>query len=489
MAKESPAEKNIKLEKLAADIMGISRNTLVIHLRFMYKAISMLKTQNVPGLGFMAVDGSTIYYDPLVLLKSFTKGKNKTVRQYLHMVLHCVFQHFWVSTLVDQKYWNLACDIAVEYTINDIGISDVDTGVATAQNREIERLKKHTKYITADMLYRYFMTSMPKGEEIDKLMKLFSADDHTIWYSIKKREELQKQSRKEAGKKEPAESAGRKSGEIDKVEGVISNKKTSDVAETGLSDMSQQEVDKMLDEWKEVARQMKMDLETFSRERGNTASGLSQNLMAVTREQYDYASFLRKFAVLGERMKINIDEFDYIFYTYGLKVYENMPLIEPLEYKDVKQVREIAIAIDTSGSTSGELVQAFVQKTYNILKDEESFSTRFNLHFIQCDAEIQEDVKITNQREFDDYLANMKIKGLGGTDFRPVFSYVDELIAEKEFVNLKGLIYFTDGYGEFPSRQPNYNTAFVFVEDGYNNPEVPVWAIKLVLQPDEIRGI
>jgi predicted metal-dependent peptidase len=83
----------------------------------------------------------------------------------------------------------------------------------------------------------------------------------------------------------------------------------------------------------------------------------------------------------------------------------------------------------------------------------------------------------------------MKSKGLGGTDFRPVFSYVDELIAEKEFVNLKGLIYFTDGYGEFPSRQPNYNTAFVFVEDGYNNPEVPVWAIKLVLQPDEIRGI
>ena len=30
-------------------------------------------------------------------------------------------------------------------------------------------------------------------------------------------------------------------------------------------------------------------------------------------------------------MKINDDEFDYIFYTYGLKLYEKMPLIEPLE--------------------------------------------------------------------------------------------------------------------------------------------------------------
>lgn len=56
-----------------------------------------------------------------------------------------------------------------------------------------------------------------------------------------------------------------------------------------------------------------------------------------------------------------MDEFDYIFYTYGLQMYKNMPLIEPLEYKDVKQVREIVVAIDTSGSTSGDLVQSFLK--------------------------------------------------------------------------------------------------------------------------------
>ena len=28
------------------------------------------------------------------------------------------------------------------------------------------------------------------------------------------------------------------------------------------------------------------------------------------------------------------EEFDYILYTYGLQLYENMPLVEPLEYKD-----------------------------------------------------------------------------------------------------------------------------------------------------------
>ena len=163
-----------------------------------------------------------------------------------------------------------------------------------------------------------------------------------------------------------------------------------------------------------------------------------------------------------------------------------MPLIEPLEYKEVKKIKEFVIAIDTSGSVYGELVKKYVQKTKNILKQSESFFTKINLHIIQCDTKIQEDAKITSQEEFDRYLESMTLKGFGGTDFRPVFRYVDKMIKSKEFTNLKGLIYFTDGYGDFPERQPDYNTAFVFIDDDYNNPEVPVWAIKLVLQRDEI---
>ena len=219
---------------------------------------------------------------------------------------------------------------------------------------------------------------------------------------------------------------------------------------------------------------------------GLMPGGFIQNLREVNRERYDYTAFLKKFAVMGEAMRVNDDEFDYIYYTYGLKLYKKLPLIEPLEYKEIKAVKEFVIAIDTSASTSGELVQRFVQKTYNILKQEESFFTKINLHIIQCDAAIQEDKKITSQEEFDNYLKTMQIRGLGGTDFRPVFSYVDRLIKEKEFTNLKGMIYFTDGWGTFPARQPDYQAAVVYVGEDYNNPQVPVWAIRLVLRPEEI---
>jgi len=79
-----------------------------------------------------------------------------------------------------------------------------------------------------------------------------------------------------------------------------------------------------------------------------------------------------------------------------------------------------------------------------------------------------------------------KIKGLGGTDFRPVFECVQRLRESGELTAMKGLIYFTDGEGVYPAKKPDYDTAFVFIDDEYTDFDVPPWAIKLVLKKDEI---
>ncbi|MGN0363354.1 MAG: VWA-like domain-containing protein [Bilifractor sp.] len=451
-------KRNKKFNALAQEVLELARNTLVINLKFMDRAISMLDCKSVPGFGGLAVDGTSIFFDPIIVVRNFSSERSKNVRQYLHMVLHCVYHHFWVTSLVDQNYWDLACDIAVEYTINDIGLSATYTSAVADQEDAIRVLMTKVKYMTADILYRYFLDTSPDRKEISRLKKLFSADTHSIWYEPKRKEKLKMQA---SGQKDSA----------------------------AEPDILTSDTEKKVQEWEEIARQIKIDTGIFSKKQGNSAGGLSQNLKAVTREKYNYSSFLKNFAVRSEAMKINEDEFDYVFYTYGLSLYKKMPLIEPLEYKDVKRVKDLVLAIDTSGSTSGDLVQIFVQKTYNILKQEENFFTKFNIHIIQCDTNVREDAKITNQQEFDDYLTHMKISGLGGTDFRPVFSYVNELIANHEFTNLKGLIYFTDGFGIFPSKQPDYKTAFVYVGDEFANSDVPPWAIKLVLQPEDIKRI
>ena len=455
-------EKREKLDKLARDVLLLSRNTLLVNLRFLDAALSQFELFPSDNATFMT-EGKHILYNPKHVLNCYKKAKEIPVRDYLHMVMHCIFRHMYMDPSLNRLYWDLACDIAVENVITELGLKAVSCDRERKQVQYIAAVKHDLKHVTAEKIYSYLRQTVPDPEKLAEIRGLFYADDHSIWYMPVVEIEAQFGLGQGRQRADGEGSDGEGSGEA-----------------SGTSRRAMAQV------WQDISERMQVDLETFGKQRGTLAGAMTQNLMAVNREKYDYTAFLKKFAVMGEAMKINDDEFDYIFYTYGLKLYDRMPLVEPLEYKEVKRIKEFVIAIDTSSSTYGELVQKFVQKTYNILKSTESFFSKINLHIIQCDAQIQEHVKITNQEEFDEYLKNMKIHGLGGTDFRPVFELVDELKKGHEFTNLKGLIYFTDGCGEFPAKKPDYDTAFVFVDDAYNNPDVPPWAIKLVLQSDAI---
>ncbi len=459
-------EKKDKISSAARDVLRLSRNTLVVELRFLDSAVSRLIQKESSVICF-ATDGRLLLYEPLFVLKRYMADRASPVRDYLHTVLHCVYRHMFVHTLVDHALWDLSCDIAVESSVTDLGLRAAAAGREEKQARACRELREAAGMLTAEKLYSHFIGNRPSEERLEQLRELFRADDHALWYMTQAEKE-------EAGIEFEASDGKGRGGRSD------DNDEDGD-KEGSLVRALGSELD-----WKEVGQRIQVDMETFSRKQGTERGGMVQNLLSVNRERYDYTDFLRKFASRGEVMKTDDDEFDYIFYTYGLRLYRNMPLVEPLEYREIKRIREFVIAIDTSGSVSGRLVQSFIQKTYNVLCSTESFFSKINLHIVQCDADIQEDVKITSREEFDSYLASMKIYGLGGTDFRPVFSYVDSLAEQGEFRNLKGLIYFTDGFGTFPQKKPAYDTAFVFVDEAYNNPDVPPWAIKLVLSRDEI---
>lgn len=487
------------INKAAVDVLMLARNTLIVNLRFMDAALSRLEF--VPDdNATLATDGVRLTYGPKHVLRCFRSDHDKPARDYLHVILHCIFSHMFIETLVDRELWDLACDITVESTIDDLGIHMTDAVKQNARKAEIERLRAEVRTLTAEKIYHYYRDHAPTEYELERLSELFRADDHTGWYRP------ERSGTEESGDDESHNNS--ETGDIQEAEDqdVQDAQDENDVDESEYEgdpayikpdpdlDWDVEEVSsssgryspELIEEWKNIAEKIQEDLETFSRDQGDAAGGMMQNLNAVNREKYDYTTFLKKFSVLGESMAINDDEFDYIFYTYGLSLYKNMPLVEPLEYKEVKRIKEFVIAIDTSGSTSGELVQRFLEKTYNIMKSSESYFSRINVHIIQCDAVIQEHVKITSDEDFERYISSMSIHGLGGTDFRPVFSFVDQLIEDGEFINLKGLIYFTDGWGEFPVRKPPYDTAFVFLDNEYNNPHVPPWAIKLILQDEEI---
>ncbi len=446
--------------ELAEEALRESYKHLIVNLRFLDAALSRLKPMPC-AKDTLLTNGSYLMFNPIHVLKSYKSEAERVTRDYLHIVLHCIFQHMYINPAINRTYWDLACDIAVEAVISELNVKAVQSARAHPQPAIFKQITNDLKMLTAEKIYDDLIQKRYPEAQVAQLRAYFYADNHEPWYMTQQ--------------------------EIENKFGINlpgnDDDGTAESQDAESNDPFARNADK---DWKTIAHRMQVDLETFGKQKGNTAGFLKQNLKAVTREKYDYESFLRKFAVMGEVMKINDDEFDYIYYTYGLQLYKKVPLIEPLEYKDVKRVKEFVIAIDTSGSVQGELVQAFMQKTYNILKSTESFFSKVNILIIQCDAEIQEAVRITCQEEFDEYIKKMTFKGFGGTDFRPVFDYVNAEIAKKTFSNLKGLIYFTDGCGTFPIKKPPYETAFVFVDDEYNDYNVPSWAIKLILPKKDI---
>ena len=112
------------------------------------------------------------------------------------------------------------------------------------------------------------------------------------------------------------------------------------------------------------------------------------------------------------------------------------------------------VALDTSGSTQGDL-QLFFGELVSLMR---SFG-RFELTVIQCDADVH-DVQIFTDARIPELNHQWKIKGGGGTDFRPVFEYI-----RKKSLNPDLLLFFTDGYGDTPANPPPYPVMWVLTND------------------------
>ena len=426
-------DEELRMERvtgLAGKVMQLARDNIVVNMRFLDVALSRLQPEMKMGMEGAASDGERLYYDPVWLLRRYREEEGFPVRMYLHVLFHFVFYHHFAYGEKEREAWDLAVDAAVENVVLELGLHMAVLETDAEARNKLHYLKEDAGMLTAERIYRYLRNHPVSGGEKMQWQKLFCRDAHIYW-------------------------------------------------------QRQEQLEVSEEQWKKISERIKADLKSFSKDKNNSES-LEKNLAEATRDRYDYAEILRKFTVMGEDMQVNDEEFDYIYYTYGLSEYGNMPLVEPLEYKDAKKVKEFVIAIDTSASCRGEIVREFVRKTYSILKGTENFFQKINVHIIQCDSEVQSDTKITGEEDFEEFMKNGKLKGFGSTDFRPVFGYVEQLAAEGEFENLKGLIYFTDGYGIYPAQMPAYDTIFIFLDENGDRPELPPWAIGIVLNEDDI---
>lgn len=420
---------------LCTRILQNSRNELYLNMRYLDLSLSSLGFEMDPACRGLGTDGFVIYYHGEYLCDLYRRGRVLVNRAYLHMVLHCLFCHMDTMGRREGRMWNLACDIAAESVIDGLYLKCIHIQTPPFRMDWYGRLRQRLQVLNAEGVYKALEEMKLTERQLERLEAEFLVDDHQYWQL------------------------------------------PPDAPKTGVVRQNQ---------WSNNREKLQTEMETMGNQQDEDTKSLLEQVQVENRSRYDYRRFLQKFSVLREEMQVDEDSFDYVFYTYGLSLYGNMPLVEPLESKEVSRIEDFVLVIDTSMSCSGDLVRRFLEETYSVLCQSDSYFKKTNIHIIQCDDQVQQDRRITCRQEMEEYMQEFSIIGQGGTDFRPAFEYVNQMLGRGEFHRLKGLLYFTDGEGIYPVKRPVYDTAFVFVKEQYTDISVPAWAMKVILEPEQL---
>lgn len=489
-------------------ILNEARTELYIHLRFMARALDSLGYTMDLATQSMGTDAETIHYNPNFVFSLFLESPQKLDRLYLHILLHCVFRHMFSSDQYEDKaLWDLAADIQVESVLDSMDVDIINRPAYPFREEWYARLRGECRVLTAERIYHYFHLNKPDLDTLQMLTLEFHKCDHQFWKRLKDGkqgtrgaetppDELLKNetpsasepsedpaSEEEAPKEASTSASDAASPQKPNPTPPASRPKESQPPKRGTGALARVNEKELEERWKDTAERLETELTTFGAEASEEFGSLSFVLAAQDRKETDFREFLEKLTIVREVTHVDPDSFDYGFYNYGMEVYGNMPLIEENEFREERRISDLVIAIDTSASTKEQQVQRFLNETAAILRERSRFFQKIRVHLVLCDDQVQKDVVLTKPEEIEDYAAQFEMRGGYGTDFRPVFQYVERLRAEGRLPDLKGLLYFTDGYGSYPTKPTDYQTAFVFDPwADIHDQAVPDWALKLYLK-------
>lgn len=180
---------------------------------------------------------------------------------------------------------------------------------------------------------------------------------------------------------------------------------------------------------------------TIASQHGTIPDSLKRFVNEIVQPKADWRSVLRRFMTEQSKEDYSYSRLNRKFASIGIYL--------PGLYSE--RMGAMATAIDTSGSISGPILNAFgaeISEIKNQLRPS-------MLHVIYCDAAVNH---VDEYEEFDDptYVGH----GGGGTDFRPPFAYLEE-----KAVVPQCFVYLTDGYGPFPKHPPEYPVLWLMTTD------------------------
>jgi len=373
-----------------------ARTTLILDHPFFGSLLFRLKGHECQSIPTMATDGVSLFYNP-----DFVETLNAATLAgtLAHEVMHPALHHHVRRSGRDPKRWNVACDFAINPLLVDAGLS------------------------------------LPDGVLIDNRFRGMSAEQ--IYNLLESESEPEQDSEKEGGDDE----SGGEESKDEASSGGDSNEPSAPVTEGGIGqvlDAPQRDAsqpDKETPTIEEQAREWDVAVNqatTVARRAGKVPAGLNRTLEGAAEAAVNWRELLR-------RLWSDTIAADYSWMRPNRRhIWTGLYL--PGVIRD--GVREIAIAVDCSGSVNARQLALFEAEVRSILEGQRPE----RVYVLYFDAVVQ---------KVETYEAGQRIDlnpvGGGGTEFGPCFQWLDD-----RGIRPQTLVFLTDLYGSFPPLGPAY---------------------------------
>ncbi|MDP1925021.1 MAG: VWA-like domain-containing protein [Thiobacillus sp.] len=397
MAEYAEAALQPILTKLAA-----ARTRLIMERPFLGALVMHLPLKvGDAGIKTTGTDAKAFYFNP-----AFVDNLSLAQTQFIlaHEALHCAMGHPHRRNHRVKRRWDVACDHAVNLILIEEGLKPPLHGILADQN---------FMTLSAEEIYPLIPEDTPE-ESFDQ--HLFDSDNE----QGASPDDTQRQNDPEAGNTGGQGKEGQSEAEEQQGSGSQASQKPNE--------MSPAEREELAEQWKNRL--------AAAAQAARQAGKLSQSMMrwvdGLLAPSLPWRALLARFFAVNQRD-------DYSWRRPSRR--EGDAILPRLSSEGL----EVIAAIDTSGSISDEELREFVSEL-DALKGQ----VRAKVTLLACDNHVAEAAP-WEYEPWDAMQLPNDIEGGGGTDFRPVFDWVE---TENRSPNM--LVYFTDGEGDFPKVPPNY---------------------------------
>lgn len=398
----------------------------------------------------LSTDGLHVFYTPYSVISSRLQ---EVELQIMHIVLHGILGHFLhQQDYSKHDYRDPLMDAQVAYLMRSLGLGNEDL---------LQPLAHAEQQLSGDFSMKQYYRAIREPSFGTKLYHIrweISVDDHREWNYKEQVQQHAEQISQALNKHREAVEQFWKEAQAYLMEQTNGDNDYITLASN-------------------IAKQVAKRLHLY----GCNAGSETELVRIKKRPVQNYRDLLRELFSVREIAKEHPDTIDPMLYHYGLDLYENIPLIEPLEYVESPALDLIVIAVDVSGSCcDSKTMEQFWSETYGCISQLKDACTAGEILVLQCDADIQKEEWVSLS-DFEEAPPNIQTYGFGGTSFVPVFERINTMLQDGQ--KIEALLYLTDGNGFYPQTSTEVPTYFIMNKQNWE------WCTKQKTIPDWITPI